>query len=173
MGDQDRKADYEVQIVGTDGITKAEVNTNNRLLVEAQLAAGGDNPIFVLQPFTPYVEIDSTGVALNTSTWNTILNITDTGGKLDFIGIAGTLSTYEIRLTVDSVVIFTLSMADLSAIGLSNATNVEMWAETADKNFRYHPNVPVDFTDNLKIEVRATTGTPIVKYLIHYREGEY
>lgn len=173
MADKIRVGDIETRIVGSDGITQADVTSSNRLKVEAQLSAGGDNPIFVLQPFTPFVEINSTGVTLNTSTWNTILDITDTGGKLDFIGIAGSLSTYEIRVTVDSVVIFTISMSDLSAIGLSNATNVEMWVEVADKNFRYHPNAPVDFTSNLKIEIRATTGTPTAKYLIHYREGEY
>lgn len=146
---------------------------NNRLKVDAQLSSGGENPIFVLQPFTPVVIYDSTGVSLNTSTWTTILNITDQGGKLDFIATVAGASTYEIRLTVDGNVIFTISMSDLSTLGLSNATNVEMWAETADKNFRYHPNVPVDFTTSIKIEARATSGTPVLKKIIHYREGEY
>jgi len=48
-----------------------------------------------------------------------------------------------------------------------------MWAEVANKNFRYHPNVPVDFESSLKIEVRATSATPLLKSIVHYREGSY
>ena len=138
-----------------------------RLQVEAQLTA---DTSFQLQAFNPKSDFDSTGISLNTSTWDTLLEITTTRGKLDFIAMSGASSQYEVRITVDSVVFVTIGMPDLSAIGLSNATNVEMWAETADKNFRYSPNDPVDFVDNLKIEVRALTATPNLKHLILYRE---
>jgi hypothetical protein len=60
-------------------------------------------------------------------------------------------------------------MADLNAIGLTNATNVNIWAETALKNFRYRPLEPVDFTDSLKIEAAMTTGTGTIFYLINHR----
>ncbi len=125
---------------------------------------------FQLQPYVPKVDFDSTGVALNTSTWTEILNVTSTLGKLDFIAMVGTSSNYRVRLTVDGTEVLDISMADLNAIGLSNAINVSIWAETANKNFRYHPKAPVDFTDSLKIEAMAVTGTPTVTHLITYRE---
>ena len=128
-----------------------------------------DTGAFQLQPFAPVVDFDSTGVSLNTSTFTTILNVTSTEGKLDFIGMAGASSSYRVRLTVDAAEVFDLAMSDLNAIGLSNAINVPIWAETALKNFRYHPNIEVDFTDSMLVEAQAITGTPNLKHLITYR----
>lgn len=138
-----------------------------RLYVEAFI---DPDSAFNLQAFAPKVDFDSTGINLNVSTWDTLLNVTGVRGKLDFIATVGASSLYKVRLTVDGTEVFDIAMADLSAIGLSNAANVEMWAETADKNFRYRPNVPVDFTDSLKVEVIATSATPLLKHLIMYRE---
>jgi hypothetical protein len=143
----------------TDGLLE-------RLAVDANITGGN----FHLQPFAPKMDFDTTGVVTNTTTWDTLVDVTATEGKLDFVALSAGSSNYEVRLTIDAVVVYTIAMADLSAIGLSNATNVEIWAETADKNFRYHPEVPVDFTTSLKIEVRATVATPTVKHLIAWRE---
>lgn len=137
-----------------------------RLAVDANITGGN----FDLQPFTPKVNFDAAGVAITTS-WTTILNITGKEGKLDQIACVVNSSNYQVRVTVDSVVIFTITMANLSALGLSNGTNIEMWVETADKNFRYHPNVPVDFTDNLKVEVSMTSGSGTLYYITHHREA--
>ena len=135
-----------------------------RLPVQALIDGG----TFSLQPFVPVVDFDSTGVALTTA-WTTILNFTGSAGKLDFIATSLITSNYKIRLTVDGSEIFDISMADLNAIGLSNATNVSMWAETALKNFRYRPIAPVDFTASVKIEMAMTTGSGTAYYLVNYR----
>lgn len=137
-----------------------------RLAVDSNITGGN----FYLQPFTPKVSFDSVGVAITTA-WTAILDITSKEGKLDQIACVVNSSVYQVRMTVDSVVIFTISMSDLSALGLSNGVNVEMWVETADKNFRYHPNAPVDFTDNLKVEVSMTSGSGTLKYVTHHREA--
>lgn len=158
-------------IHGDSGIV-AEVNASKRLLVDAQLSTGGESPIFTLQPFIPKVHFDAVGEALNTSTYVVLWQVSGVAGKLDFIAAASGASTYKIKLTIDGSVVYDVAMSELSAIGLSNAPNVEMWVETADKNFRYHPNLPVDFTDSMKVEAIATAaGTQIVKHLIMYREA--
>lgn len=129
----------------------------------------GEEFEFQLRAWAPVTDFDATGVPLNTSTWTTLLTVT-AEGKLDFIACVGGSSSYRVRLTVDGNECYDLAMADLNAIGLSNATNVPLWAETANKNFRYNPNSPVDFKTTLLIEAKATVATPNLKHLITYRE---
>lgn len=138
----------------------------NRLPVASYLEGGN----FSLRPYVPYTAFDSTGVAISTAGWTNILSITGTPGKVDFIACAAGSSGYRVRLTIDGTVVFNVSMADLNSIGLSNAVNVAIWAETALKNFRYHPKTECDFTDSVSIDVMATTGTGTVTYFISYRE---
>ena len=125
---------------------------------------------FQLQAFSPVTVYNSTGVSLNSTTWTTLLTQTETG-KLDFIACSAGTSNYRVRLTVDGVEAFDVAMSDLNAIGLSNATNVPMWAETALKNFRYYPNQPVDYTTDVLVEAMATTGTATLYYLITHRDA--
>lgn len=127
---------------------------------------------FQLQAFTPLTAVDSTGVSLSTGAWTTLLNVTATKGKLNFIACSGSTSSYRVRVTVDGVESYNVSMDDLNSIGLANATNVEIWAETANKNFRYHPKTPVDFTSSILIELQATSATPTVTSYVSYREQQ-
>lgn len=154
-----RGAAGKIVSVITDG-------SEERLAVDAKLATS--DLTFQLAANTPQLDFDSAGLAITTA-WSTLVEVTGTAGKLDMIACVLGSSNYRVRLTVDSTEIFDLSMSDLNAIGLTNAVNVEIWAETALKNFRYRPNVPVDFTDNMKIEVAMTTGTGTLYYLINYR----
>jgi len=124
---------------------------------------------FNLQAFNPLSDYDTTGVVTNITTWDTLVDVTSTRGRLSFIAMVSGTSNYEIRITIDAVVFITISMADLSTLGLSNATNVEMWVETAGKNFRYSPKEPVDFTDSMKVEVRSTSATPTVRHMVLYK----
>ena len=160
----------EMSVWGPDNkqITSTTDAAKERLDVKATIEGGS----FQLTPFIPVTNFNSTGVALNDSTWTTLLSQTSEQGKLDFIACSSGASTYMIRLTVDGSVVFSVSMSDLSAIGLSNAINVPIWAETADKNFRYHPKEGVDYTDSLLIEAKAVTGTPTLKYLITHRDSK-
>ena len=130
----------------------------------------GEENTFQLRAWVPVTTFDATGVSLNTSTWTTLLSIPADEGKLDFIACVGSSSAYRIRLTVDGAECYDISMADLASLGLSNAVNVPFWAETANKYFRYNPNTPVDFQNSLLIEAMAVTATPLLKYLITYRE---
>ena len=133
------------------------------------VSIGDGDTTFQLQPFTPVVTFDSTGTALTTS-WTTIVNYTGGDGKLDFIAVATGTSNYKVRLTIDGTEIFDIAMADLNAIGLTNAVNVNIWAETALKNFRYRPLISVDFTTSLKIELAMTIGTGTAYWLVNYRK---
>jgi len=151
-----------------DAKSKSVTVTTDGAKERLDVSLGAANE-FQLRAFSPVVDFDSTGVSLNTSTWNTLLTVTGEG-KLDFIACVGASSAYRMRLTVDGTETFDIAMSDLSAMGLSNATNVPLWAETADKNFRYNPNEPVDYATSLKIEAKAVTATPLLKYLITHRE---
>lgn len=137
-----------------------------RLAVEAKLV--DSDLTFQLQAFVPVVNTSIANLAL-TASYQTLLEVTTTQGKLDFIAIAGSGSTYQVKLTIDGTMIFELPMSTLSTIGLSNATNVPMWAETADKNFRYHPRDPVDFTTGFKLEAKLISGSPTINWLIAHR----
>ena len=148
---------------GTKDVTVTTDGSKERL----DVSLGADNE-FQLQAFTPVVTFDSAGVALTTS-WSTLLDYSATGGKLDFIACSVGSSNYKVRLTIDGVEIFDIKMSDLNTIGLTNAVNVNIWAETALKNFRYRPLISVDFNTSLKIEAAMTTGTGTLFYLINYR----
>ena len=158
-----------VNIANDDNTKLVDVNTLfgvERLAVDALITGGA----FQLQPFVPYTVFDATGVNVTSGAWVTLLSLTTQQGKLDFIACVAGGSGYRVRMTVDAIVSFNISMADLSSIGLSNATNVPMWVETAGKNFRYHPKTEVDFTDSLLIEVQATGSDVTIASLINYRE---
>jgi len=148
----------------TDSVTQTTDGAKERLDVTL-----GDSFSFQLQAFAPVTDFDSTGITITSSAWSSLLSVTSSKGKLDFIACVGGSSGYRVRLTVDSTVCYDIAMSDLNAIGLSNATNVPMWAETANKNFRYNPSSPVDFVDNVTIEAQATGADVLLKYLITHR----
>ena len=147
----------------TKNVTVVTDGSIERLAVDIQ------GQSFSLDPFVPRTNISVANTALATSpSWTTIANVSDEG-SLDFIAIAGSLSTYRVRLLVDTVQIFDVTMANLASIGLSNATNVPLWAETADKNFRFSPRTPVDFVTNFTVEAQQISGSPTVNWLVLYR----
>lgn len=129
----------------------------------------GESFSFQLQAFAPVTDFDSTGVTITSAGWTTLLTVPSSKGKLDFIACVGGSSGYRVRLTVDGTECYDLAMTDLNAIGLSNATNVPIWAETANKNFRYNPSEPVDFVSSVLIEAQAIGSDVLLKYLITYR----
>ena len=145
-------------------ITSTSDGVKERLDVQALIDGG----TFSLQPFVPNVVFDAVGYSLTTA-WYAIVDITGFAGRLDFISCVVGNSLYKVRLTVDGSVIFDISMAELNKLGLTNAVNVNIWAETALKNFRYRPLTPVDFTDSLKVEVAMTTGSNTLYWLVNYR----
>jgi hypothetical protein len=137
-----------------------------RLAVDALITGGN----FQLQPFLPDFHYSIAGTALNTST-DTVLYTESGTGKIDFICVAGSNSNFEIAIDVDGTEVLRIPMSDLATLGLSNATNVPIWAETANKNFRYSPKQGVDFTTEYTLSAKSTT-TPVttVNWLINDRK---
>lgn len=137
-----------------------------RLAVDAALTDGN----FQLQPFVPEFHYSVAGTALNTSTDTVLFTETDIG-KIDFICVVGSNANFEVALDVDGTEVLRISMSDLGTLGLSNATNVPIWAETANKNFRYSPKQGVDFTTSFTLSAKATaTPVPTVNWLINDRK---
>ena len=151
----------EVTVI-TDG-------SDERLAVDALLTGGN----FQLQPFTPKSDISVANIALNVSTDTSLKLVTSTTGKVAFIAIAGSNASFEIAIKIDGVETSRITMAELgSGLGLSNATNVPIWVETANKNFRFHPTEAVDFTSSFEVISKATgTPTPTVNWVVMWREA--
>ncbi len=140
-----------------------------RLAVDSNITGGN----FQLQPFTPKSDFSVASTLLNTSTDTVLKSVSSQTGKLAFIAIVGSNSNYEVAMEIDGVETARISMADLgSGLGLSNATNVPIWVETASKNFRFHPTQAVDFTDSFELFAKATgTPAPTVNWIIMWREA--
>ena len=160
MADIDRRGDLEVRIVGTDGQTEASVTSNNRLQTQAYL-----------EPFVAKSDYDTGNNYVSSGTYTSYINVTSTVGKIDFIGVVSNNSNYQVRLTIDGAEVYDISMTDLNTLGLANATNVEIWAESANKRFRHHPHVAMDFTNSFKLEAISTGTTVTTQWIVMYREA--
>ena len=98
-----------------------------------------------------------------------LYSVSGISGVLDFVVCAGSSSGYIIAIEIDGTERLRISMSDLSDLGLANATNVDIWAETANKNFRFRPT-DVGFTTGFRILARATGANVNVKHLVFYKE---
>lgn len=147
-----------VTIVNDDGVYRLSVDAN---------VTGGIR----ISKFIPKNEADVSGITLSTSVDTELVAVTG-AGKIDFIAIAGTNSNFEVAVEVDGNEVQRLSMTEIgSDLGLANGTNVPFWVETANKNFRFHPNEGVDFATSFKVIVKATTTPlPDVNFIVSYRE---
>jgi hypothetical protein len=155
-----------------DAENKTATFTTDGAKERLDVAASIEGGSFQLQPFTPNFDFSVAGTSLNTSTDTSLFLETGHAGKIDFISIAGSLSTWEVVIKVDAVEILRITMAELgSSLGLSNATNVPLWVETANKNFRFSPDEGVDFTDSFEVLAKATTGSPTVNWLVNHRDA--
>jgi hypothetical protein len=114
-------------------------------------------------------DYDATGVSLNTSTDTELYSFTGSG-VIDLIAVNSlTSANWEVALSIDGTERIRISMADLgSNLGLTNSA-YDIVAETANKQFRYHP-IEVGFTTSFTVEAKATVGTPNVKHLVLFRE---
>jgi hypothetical protein len=116
------------------------------------------------------VDYDATGDSVGSGADVTLFTYTGVG-VIDFIGLTAGSDSYYAILDIDGVEKLRISMSDLgSQLSLSNATNVPMWADTANKNFRYYPQGGIGFTTSFAIKARSTTGTNTIKHITLYRE---
>lgn len=139
-----------------------------RLAVDSNITGGN----FQLQPFVPLFDYSVASTATSTGSDTSLHSESGHRGKLDFIAIAGSNSSYEVVIKIDTIEILRIDMGDLgSDLGLANATNVPLWVETANKNFRFSPDEGVDFTNSFELLVKATASpTPTVNWLINHRD---
>lgn len=150
----------------TKAVTVTTDGSKERLDVSTKIEGGS----FQVQEFNPVVDVNVAGISLSTGSWSTILSIPSAQGKLDFIGVSGSSSNYRVRLTMDSIQIFDLSMSDINTLGLSNDVGVPIRAEIALKNFRYRPYEGVDFSSSVLIEAQATSGSVTIYTIVTHRE---
>ena len=116
-------------------------------------------------------EFDAVGDLLNQATDVVLYSVTGQTGTLDFVAVSGSNANFEVTIEIDGTERLRISMAEIGAIGLSNATNVPLWAETALKNFRYSPNLPVGYTTGFRILAKSVSAqNPTVTHLTMYRQ---
>jgi len=151
----------------TDGqVYPPRITKSGKLAIEATVSDNESPTKYQLR-----TDFDAVGDILNTSTDVVLLAVTTTSGVLDFIAVSGGNANYEIAIEIDGTERLRITMAELASIGLGNATNVATWAETANKNFRYHPKDPVGFTTGFRILAKATGAPlPTVTHMTLYRE---
>jgi hypothetical protein len=150
---------------GTKVVTIITDGSNERLAVNA-LISNNESPT----KYQLKADYDATGDSVGTGADTTLYTFTG-AGVIDFIGIANSVSSnYEVALFIDSVERFRINMGQLgSDLGLT-APGVPMWADTANKNFRYVPTTEVGFTTSFAVKARATTGTQTLKHITLFRE---
>ena len=137
-----------------------------RLAVDAIVTADVN-----VQPFSTQADSDLTGTVLNTSTDTSLLIVT-ARGKLDFIAVnSPTSSNFEVIIKIDGTERFRLPMSGLITLGLTSGVNVPLWADTAGKNFRYHPSEGDDFLTSFELLAKATVATPSVNWAVKWREN--
>ena len=112
--------------------------------------------------------IDDTGDVVGTT--DVVLYTFSGIGVLDFVGTSTGSSTHEIAIKIDGVEQFRASMAELSSLGFSNATNIPVWAENANKNFRINPSEGMGFATSFSVIARSTTGSNTIKHAVLFRE---
>jgi len=137
-----------------------------------RLAIDGDVTISGDESPTKYqdrMHIDPVGQVVTTAGDTSLFSFTGIG-LLDFVAVSSGNANYEIALKIDGVEVFRTSMSDLNDIGLSNATNVPIWAENANKNYRYNPNQGSGFGVSAEVLGRATVGTQTLSHMVMYRE---
>lgn len=137
-----------------------------------------DNPVEVTAtPGCPVfsskyrVVSDKTGATLNTSTYSTVYSYSGTG---KFVGFVADFSASNviIKFTIDSDVIFDLDADDIvnimypegpGASGMRSTAGGPIY-NAADKKIFFTPDCPIKYGTTVKIEAKASSGTPTVTW---------
>jgi hypothetical protein len=159
----------DVSIHNPSDVTKAVTTTTDgakeRLDVDASISSDDSPTKYELGTY-----YNASGVTVTSAADVELLGYTG-AGVLDFIAAVAGSSGYEIAIYTDGVERLRINMNDLgSNLGLANATNVPLWVETANKNFRWHPPTQVGFKTSFSIKARATGANVTISSLILYRK---
>ena len=150
----------------TKNITTVTDGAVERLAVDAVATITDNESPTRYQLKTDY---DATGVSLNTST-DTELYTFSGEGVIDLVAVNSTTSSaWIVDIFIDGTSRIRIAMPDLgTALGLTNS-DFDIVAETANKQFRYHPT-QVGFSTSFTVYARAVTATPNVRHFIAFRE---
>jgi hypothetical protein len=151
-----------------DETSDAAVTTTidgSKIRLDVDTAAESNPTLYTLE-----FDEDSTGSTVTSASDVDLVSVTGSG-LIDFIRVASGSSGYEIALEIDSVERVRLTMAEIgNDFALSNATNVQIWVDTANKNFGFNPSEGVGYSTNFKVIAKATGSDVTLKHLVQYRE---
>ena len=170
MLEDDETKDVAIHDNASTSSTPLPVNTIldgsvRRLAVDATISADESPTKYQIRQ-----DFDTSGTAVPNGSDTSLFIFTGTG-LLDFVGISGSTSSYTAIINIDGVEQIRISMSDLSSLGLSNATNLPTWADTANKNYRFRPYVGSGFGTSFEILVEGTgPPNPTVNWIVTYRE---
>ncbi len=115
-------------------------------------------------------DYDATGDLLTSAADVELFSYTG-DGVIDLICVSNSVSSnYLVAIEIDGTERIRITMNDLgSNLALTSGTT-SFWTETANKNFRYHPNSEVGFSTGFRVLARATGANTTVTHFVAYRE---
>ena len=137
-----------------------------KVLLDVNATVSNDESPTKYQLKTDY---DATGTSVASSPDTTLYTFSGQG-VIDLVAVNSTTSSsWGVDILVDGTSRLRITMSDLgSALGLTNAA-FDVVAETANKQFRWHPS-QIGFTTSFTIKAWATGSTVTLNHLIMYRE---
>ena len=142
----------------TDGLVE-------RLAVDATISADESPTKYQIRQ-----DFDTGGTAAPNGVDTSLFLFSGTG-LLDFVGISGSTASYTAIIKIDGVEQVRISMSDLGSLGLSNATNLPSWADTANKNYRFRPYIGSGFGTSFEVLAEGDgPPEPSVNWICIYRE---
>ena len=112
---------------------------------------------------------DATGVSVASSPDTTLYTFTG-AGLIDLVAVnCATSSNWGIDIFIDGTSRLRITMSQLGTdLGLTNS-DFDVVAETANKQFRWHPS-SIGFTTSFAIKAYATGATVTLTHLVMFRE---
>lgn len=148
---------------GTKAVTLTTDGSKERL--DVSTPADTDPTQYTLE-----FDTDFTGIVVTNAADVDIVSVTGSG-LIDFIRISSGSSGYEIAIEIDGVERFRGTMNNVgNDVALSNATNVQIWVDTANKNFGFNPSEGVGYATSFKVKAKATGANVTLTHLMQYRE---
>ena len=154
----------DVDTINDDGVERLQVHIQD----DASVAVTSDESLTKFQLKTDY---DATGTSVASSPDTTLYTYSG-AGVIDLVAVNSTTSSsWGVDIEVDGTSRFRINMAQLgSSLGLTNSAFTVV-AETANKQFRWHP-AQIGFTTSFTIKAFATGATVTLAHLIMFREKQ-
>ena len=163
--DNDRTLDVSIHDdTSEDAVETVYTSGKRRLCVDSVTTISGDE-----SPTKYQLRSHKDSQSITTGAFQEIFSAT-TIGLLDFVATSTNSANYEIAIEIDGTIQLQTTMGELGVIGLSNAVNVNIWAENANKNYRYRPLEGSGFSISCRVLARATVSTQTIDHIVLWRE---